>query len=191
MAGFFGVPFRVRQVLRAGGVVAYPTEGVYGLGCDPDNISALQALIDIKRRDRAKGLIVIGADAAHLLPYIEASNHEARQRLLAALNTTTGARAITWVVPASARCQPLLTGGRNTLAVRVTRHPTAARLCQAFGGALESTSANTSGQAPIRRPALLIRHFRHRVDAVLPRANGNQRGVSRIIDFTSGQVLRD
>ncbi|MEL7312068.1 MAG: L-threonylcarbamoyladenylate synthase [Pseudomonadota bacterium] len=190
MPHFCGIPFRVRQVLRAGGIIAYPTEGVYGLGCDPDDPRALRALIDIKRRDRSKGLIVIGANSTQLLPYIEAADHDTRERLIAALDTPSSARAVTWVVPASARCHPLLTGGRTTLAVRVTHHPTASRLCRAFGGALVSTSANTSGQAPIGRPALLIREFSHRVDAVLPRANGDQRGVSKIIDFSSGQILR-
>ena len=184
---FFGIPFRTRQALRAGGIAAYPTEGVYGLGCDPDDPAALAALVALKGRSPDKGLILIGAEADDVLPYIAAAPGPVRE----ALDQPPAERATTWVVPASGRCHPLLTGGRETIAVRITHHPTAARLCRAFGGALVSTSANTSGSPPVRRPMLLVRRFRNHVDALLPRANGRQVGVSRVVDLQSGRVLRD
>lgn len=191
MGLFCNVPFRVRQTLRAGGIVAYPTEGVYGLGCDPDNAEALRRLIHIKRRDSAKGLVLIGANAAQLLPFIHTDDAATRQRLIDTLNTPHGERATTLVVDASNRCHPLLTGGRNTIAVRIAGLQTAANLCRAFDGALVSTSANTSGQTSINRRMLLRAQFADRVDALLPRDNGAQTGVSRIIRFPSGEVLRD
>ena len=62
---------RAVDVLRRGGVIAYPTEGVWGLGCDPDNPLALQRLLDLKRRDPRKGLILIAADIEQLDPLLD------------------------------------------------------------------------------------------------------------------------
>ncbi|MEO0576819.1 MAG: L-threonylcarbamoyladenylate synthase [Pseudomonadota bacterium] len=189
---FYGIPFQVRQVLLAGGVIAYPTEGVYGIGCDARIQQAIKRVVRIKARADDKGLILIASDAQQLAPWIACPRDlDARQHLLSAIAEHPDGRATTWVVPASERCSPLLTGNRATIAVRVTRHADAANLCRAVDGALISTSANISGRNAITQPARLRRQFGKHVDAVLARAGGGQRRPSRVIDYASGNVLRD
>nr|MDQ2696242.1 Sua5/YciO/YrdC/YwlC family protein [Pseudomonadota bacterium] len=124
---------RLRQaarILRQGGVIAYPTEAVYGLGCDPRNRRAVQRLLEIKRRPPAKGLILIAADLAQLEPFIDPLPPDRRRLLDAAWPGP-----VTWLVPAR-RAPVWLRGNHPTLAVRVTAHPLAAALCRAFGGAV-------------------------------------------------------
>ncbi|MEM9172940.1 MAG: Sua5/YciO/YrdC/YwlC family protein [Pseudomonadota bacterium] len=178
------IAFRVRHVLRRGGVIAYPTEGVFGLGCDPRVHAALVRLLGIKGRDADKGLILLAAHAAQLNPWLDPSVHS-DARLV------PGTRATTWIMPASADCPPLLTGGRDTLAVRVTDHPVARALSLLLDAPLVSTSANLSGKPAIRNGFQLRRTFGARIDAVIDRPLGTQTRASRIIDGNTGQVLRD
>ena len=113
--------FQLRQAartLRAGGLVLYPTEGVWGLGCDPLNPGAVEAILTLKSRPLSKGLILIARQRAQLAPFV--SDPDA----IPETETPT-----TWVVPATAHCLPWLTGGRRTIAVRLTTHPVAASLC--------------------------------------------------------------
>ena len=180
----------MRAVLRAGGVIAYPTEGVYGLGCIATFNDSVQRVIDIKGRSAAKGLILIGADPGQILPWVKCEDAEQTKRLIHCLGSHNGMRARTWIVPAADTAGDLITGGRDTIAVRVTRHRAAAALCLAAGSALVSTSANRSGHAPITRAAVLRREFGHDVDGVLSRATGNANDVSEIFDFVSGAQLR-
>lgn len=189
MSEFHGIPFRVRIVLRAGGVIAYPTEGVYGLGCDPASVDGVERVIDIKARDASKGLILIADNVAQLAPWVDLGPTDL-QRLTDAYAAAPRDRARTYIVPASPQCPSGVTGGRDTVAVRVTHHPVAAALCRAAGSALVSTSANYSGRSPISRPAELRATFLDSVDAILARRTGAQKGVSQIVDFISGDVLR-
>ncbi|HLQ84602.1 MAG TPA: L-threonylcarbamoyladenylate synthase [Salinisphaeraceae bacterium] len=132
------------RVLRAGGLVAHPTEGVWGLACDPHNSQAVRRLLAAKQRDPAKGLILIADRAALLAPYV-AANAAAWQRACASWPGPS-----TWLLPAHSSAPVLITGGQARIALRVTAHPVAAALGRAFGGALVSTSANIS-----KRPAAL------------------------------------
>ena len=135
---------KIRQaaiVVRSGGVVAYPTAGVYGLGCDPGDGDAVARILELKRRPASAGLILIAADAQQLDQWI-APGAEERQRIAA------GADGITWVVTAAPATPDWITGGRATVAVRVTHHPVAAALCAAAHTPLVSTSANRRGCPP-------------------------------------------
>lgn len=129
--------------LRRGEVLAYPTEAVFGLGCDPRNPNAVSQLLAIKRRDWRKGVILIAADFTQLQPFLAPLSKALSKQVF---DTWPG--PVTWVLPAAPNTPAWLTGGRPSLAVRVTAHAPAAALCRAFGGALVSTSANRSGQAP-------------------------------------------
>ena len=129
--------------LRNGGIVAYPTEAVWGLGCDPDDGEALARLIKLKSRDAAKGLILIAGDIAQLEPWLAGVTVEQREQLLA-----SWPGPYTWLVPDNGRAHPLLRGEHVSLAVRVTDHPLVQALCAAFGGPLVSTSANRAGESP-------------------------------------------
>lgn len=142
--------FAAVTCLKNGGVIAYPTEAVFGLGCDPNDQHALQKLLELKQRDPSKGLIVIAATFDQLLPFI-AISLVPEKNLLQAQATWPG--PYTWLFPAQAHRSPLLTGKHATIAVRVTACVPARAVCQEFGGAIVSTSANRTGQLPARTAA--------------------------------------
>jgi L-threonylcarbamoyladenylate synthase len=180
-------PFRLREAghaIRAGAVVAYPTEAVYGLGCDPLNAAAVQRLLAIKGRPLHKGVILIAAELRQLSPFMAP---------LAAADLATlqadWPGPVTWVVPAAPDLPPWLSGGRDTVAVRVTAHPLAAALCRAAGMPLVSTSANASGRPPART-ALQARLRCPGVDLVLAGATGGRKRPTEIRDLASGRRLR-
>ena len=175
---------RAADVLRGGGVVAHASEGVWGLACDPFNRGAVDRVIDIKGRAAAKGLIVI-ADRADVF-----------SDELNALEPNTAARvreswpgAVTWVVP-NRRFPEWITGGRDTVAVRVPDHTQARALAQAFGGAIVSTSANRSGSQPVKTAEAVAEALGDRLDFILPGTVGCREGPSRIVDAVNGETLR-
>jgi len=171
--------------LRAGLVVAYPTEGVYGLGCDPFNRPAVERIFHIKQRVAAKGLILIGAAMADFEALVTDPAPDLQREL-----DRTWPGAVTWILPTRPEAPRWLTGGRDSLAVRVSAHPLCRRLCRAFGGAIVSTSANVSGR-PAACSALAVRRRLGRaVDLVLSGPLGGARGPSEIRDGRSGRVLR-
>lgn len=171
--------------LRGGGITAYPTEAVWGLGCDPLNADAMTALLGLKGRPVAKGVILIAASGSQLLPFIAALSDEEYRRLEDERPLPT-----TWVVPASRQAPDWITGGRPTLAVRVTRHPIAAALCRAFGGPLVSTSANPAGLPPARTALAVRRYFRSAHLHFVPGTVGGARKPSEIRDLRTDRVLR-
>ena len=174
----------LRAYLRLGGVIAYPTESCYGLGCDPRNPRALKRLIALKGRSAAKGLLLIADRYRRLAPFVGAIPPAELARM-----RRSWPGPVTWVVPASAACPPLLTGGRKTVAIRVTAHPGAAGLSRTLGMALVSTSANKSGQKPAKTAAECRRLFGARVRVVAGRI-GTRRRPSTLIDLATGTVLR-
>lgn len=180
--------FRLRQLarlLRAGAVIGYPTEGVYGLGCDPHNQEAVYRLLALKRRPDSKGVILIAADISQLSPLLGTIPAAIAARLRA-----SWPGPVTWVVPASPRVPEWISGGRDSIAVRVTAHPPAAALCRAFGGALVSTSANRSGRPPARSALRTRLLFGTGLDAVLSGATGGLSRPTAIYDARSGGVIR-
>ncbi|AFJ03230.1 Sua5/YciO/YrdC family protein [Methylophaga frappieri] len=179
--------FRVRQAvkaLQAGGVIAYPTEAVYGLGCDPDDEIALLELLQIKQRPFDKGLILISADFNQLQDYILPLPAAMLQQVMSSWPGPN-----TWLVPARPDINPLLSGGRDTLAVRVTDHPLAASLCRAFGKPLVSTSANLTGREPVKT-GYQVRWQLPKLDYILAGPCGGQLRPSTIRDAKTGAVLR-
>lgn len=171
--------------LRRGEVIAYPTEGVWGLGCDPDNRAAVERLLALKQRDWRKGLILIASHYRALEKYVEPPSEAACE---AAFASWPG--PATWIFPASAHCPKWLSGGRDTIAVRVTAHSGAAALCKAWGGALVSTSANRSGQPPAMSIEAVRAQFPNQLGAVLPGPLGGQAGPTPIRDLLTGELLR-
>lgn len=133
--------------LQQSAVIAYPTEAVFGLGCDPDSETAVLALLALKRRPVEKGLILIAADYQQLIPYIadEQLTAEQKKRMF-----SRWPGPVTWVLPARAETPGWLTGRFSSLAVRVSDHPDVVQLCHRFGKPLVSTSANLSGLPPCR-----------------------------------------
>ncbi len=181
-------PWRVNaaaRLVRSGGVIGYPTEAVYGLGCDPANLEALEHLLRIKGRRADKGLILIAGDVAALEPWVVIPDNSWRKDILASWPGPN-----TWVLPRRQDAPDWISGGRPTVAVRVTAHPLANSLCRAIGGALVSTSANRSGQPPLRTALAVRRQFGPWLDGVLGGAVGDSRRPSAIRDGVTGNWIR-
>jgi L-threonylcarbamoyladenylate synthase len=181
-----GIPLlrRAARILRGGGVIAYPTEAVYGLGCDPGCRQAVERILRIKGRPMSAGFILIGADLEQFTGWIALHPGE-RHRLL-----THTTQPITWIVTAGPKAQRWLTGGRRSIAVRITRHALAAALCQAVGGPIVSTSANRHGRPPARS-ALATRHrLGHQLDMIVPGATSGLGKPTEIRDASTGAVIR-
>lgn len=173
-----------RQV-RAGGVIAYPTEAIYGLGCDPDDGAAVLRLLDIKQRSLDKGLILIAAHFAALQPYLAPINKAQLKKL-----QRSWPGPVTWVLPAHPAAPFWLRGKHSSLAVRVTAHPIAAALCDACGGVLVSTSANISNRPPARSVLAVRRRFGTCLDYIVNGPLGGRGKPTPIYDAVSGRVLR-
>lgn len=174
-----------RDVLRHGGVVAYPTEAVYGLGCDPQSWQAVEKLLRLKRRPAAKGLILVAASFEQLAPYVAPLTDDIARRVL-----PTWPGPYTWLLPAAQHTAPWLRGAHATIAVRVSNHPVVQALCQVFGGALVSTSANLAGRPPARDALTVRRVFGEQVDCILHGALGGLERPTSIRDARTGAVLR-
>ena len=172
------------RAVRRGGVIAYPTEAVYGLGCDPRDPVAVLDLLALKSRPVHKGLILIAADFAQLRPFVQEA---AAGRMAEVLASWPGPH--TWLLPARAQTPEWLTGEHPTLAVRVTAHPVARALCRLVGP-LVSTSANPAGRQPARDPLSVRRYFGDELDLVLAGPVDRTRGPSAIRDAASGRLLR-
>lgn len=181
-------PWQLRRAvhtLDAGGLIAYPTEAVYGLGCDPLDPDAVLRLLALKHRPMHKGLILIAAEFAQLEPWL-APLPAARRR--AVLASWPGPH--TWIWPVSEAVPVWLRGAHISLAVRVTAHPLARALCAAFGGPLVSTSANPAGRRPARNPLRVRQYFPTGVDTILHGPCLGAAGPTRIRDARTGAVLR-
>lgn len=176
---------RAGALLRAGGVIAYPTEAVWGLGCDPLDAEAVARILGIKQRKASMGLILIASGIGQLRPWIEPPGAELEARMLA-----TWPGPVTWVVPAQPWVPDWVHGGRDTIAVRVTGHAQSSALCRETGFAIVSTSANRSGRPPARTAAQVRRWFRDEVDLVLGGATGGRDRPSEIRDASSGRRIR-
>lgn len=170
--------------LARGGLIAYPTESCYGLGCDPRNRAAVLRLLKLKRRPQHKGLILIAGRYAQLAPWLMPLGPDDRDTL-----RRDGAQAITWLMPAKPGCPHWLRGEHDTLAVRITAHRQAAMLCNGLGTALVSTSANRSGGRPARTAAQCRRLFGDAV-WVLPGKIGKRKRPSTIRAWGDGKIVR-
>ena len=184
------LPLTVDQAaaqMRAGGVIAYPTEAVWGLGCDPFDADAVRRLLAIKQRPGAKGLILLAGAWALLEPLLEPWRLP-RERLQQVLETWPGPH--TWLMPCIAGIPPWLRGDHPTLAVRVTAHPVAAALSSAFGGPIVSTSANPSGAPPPRHRDDLDPALAAQLDGIVDGHTGDLASPTPIRDAATGDILR-
>ncbi|GLP97702.1 L-threonylcarbamoyladenylate synthase [Paraferrimonas sedimenticola] len=174
------------SALQQGQLIVYPTEAVYGVGCDPDNEQALQAVLDLKQRPWQKGLILIASDFDMLAPYLELSALS-DSRLETIQASWPGPN--TWVIPAKSFVSPLLRGQFDSLAVRVTGHSAAAELCRAFGKPIVSTSANLSGHPAAMDWQAVQQQLGDQVP-ILDGPLGGATSPSTIRDAITGNTLR-
>lgn len=179
------LPFRsIAAHLKRGGLIAYPTEYCFGLGCDPRNRNAVKKLLKLKGRPQHKGLILIAGNYAQLTPYLLPLTSAQQEKL-----RQDGAQSVTYLMPVRKRTPRWLRGMHDTLAVRVTAHPYAAALCNALGMALVSTSANRSGAQPLRTTAECLRQFGGQV-MVLDGRVGKRKSPSTIRAWGDGKIVR-
>lgn len=172
-------------LLKAGGVIAYPTEAVYGLGCRADDESAVRRILALKGRAPDKGLIVLVDRLERLDGWLERLSPALRARLEA-----SWPGPVTWLIPATRECPAWLTGGGGRLAVRISAHPVCEPLAAGLGGPLVSTSANPEGCEPARTAAAVEEYFREGLDGILDDAVGDEAMPTRIFDLASGQRIR-
>jgi len=170
------------DTLLGGGLIAYPTEGVFGLGCMPDDDTALMKLLALKQRDPGKGLILIASRKQQLDDWIAPDGGN--------IPDPDAAHPTTWIAPAQSRVSPLVRGDHAGLAIRLTTHPVAIAICDAVDSPVVSTSANIAGQPVARNRYVLRRRFGSSVDYIVPGDCGPGAGPSEIRDLTTGKVLR-
>lgn len=170
--------------LKRGGLIAYPTESCYGLGCDPGNRAAVQRILKLKQRPQRKGLILIASKYKQVARYLQVRTIAEQSRMQ---NEET--KAVTYLMPAKPSCPRWLRGEHDALAVRFTAYPFAKQLCRSADSALVSTSANRSGMRPAKTYAECQRLFGKKVWVLRGRV-GKRKQASTIQAWTDGRIVR-
>lgn len=175
------------EALRTGAVIVYPTEAVWGLGCDPFSEPAVTHLLAIKERAPEKGLILIGSDLEQFDGIVDWWELSDMQR-----NAVTAhwPGPYTWLVPATARVPAWISGVYDTVAIRVSAHPVVVELCRAYGGPIVSTSANRSGEPAAFRCEQLDPTVIAQAYGVCEGETSGLTAPSMIRDARSGATLR-
>jgi len=180
---------RTAQQIARGGVVAYPTESVWGLGCNPFDADEVLQLLRIKQRPVEKGLILVAASMDQIQPWLDGLDAQSLSRL-----QQTWPGPVTWLLPNCDIAPYWITGGSQSVAIRVSKHPLVTGLCTAMGCPLVSTSANTSGRAPARNRLTVQRYFGDQLDAIAPGIAGSECQPhikpTEIRDLLTDQVVR-
>lgn len=181
-------PWKLREAARCfrrGGIIAYPTEAIYGLGCDPLNWHAIQRLLHLKQRPLDKGLILIAASFEQLLPYIKPLSEPEMREVLDSWPGPT-----TWLLPSAEGLPYWLSGRHDTLAIRVTAHPVAAALSLACGSPLISTSANISSRKPAKTATQVRTRLAGMADCIIHGQTGDRDRPTLIRHAQSGVIIR-
>ena len=174
------------QTLAMGGVIAYPTEAVWGLGCDPWSQLAVDRLLKLKQRPMHKGLILVASQWSQFQPLVEAlSDHQIEQ-----LNRSWPGPT-TWLIPdPKGWVPPWIKGQHSSVALRVSAHPLVVALCDRFNSPIVSTSANLAGRQPARSRLHIARTFGDQLDYVVNGELGQSKQPSQVKDLVSGQIVR-
>jgi len=173
------------DTLRAGGVIAYPTEGVWGLGCDPLNEKAVGYILDIKQRPMSKGLILASGNIEHFKAFLVGLDQSILETMRASWPGPT-----TWLVPHNGLIPQCIHGDSDKVAIRVSGHKIVAALSEKFGAAIVSTSANPSTLPAAKTAAEARGYFQHHDVTFAPGETGGREGASTIIDALTGNVIR-
>jgi L-threonylcarbamoyladenylate synthase len=172
--------------LREGKVIAYPTEAVWGLGCDPYNAEAVKKLLQLKKRAVEKGLILIAASYAQIEPLLADTLTDEQRALL----QQASEKPVTWLVPFNpAKVPPWISGQHEKVAVRISNHSTVKALCEAAGMPLVSTSANPQGCQAAREAFQVRRYFAQQVQ-LCHGQTGTAKTPSTIKDLLTGAIIR-
>ncbi|MFC1688796.1 L-threonylcarbamoyladenylate synthase [Pseudomonadota bacterium] len=172
--------------LQNGKLISYPTEAVYGLGCDPGNERSVRQLLSLKQRPASAGLILIADDFERFRAFIKPLCEELEMRARSAWPGP-----VTWLVPRAENVPSWLAGDHETIALRVTDHPVCIALCASWGGPIVSTSANPRHAEPARSPARVGAYFGDALCGIVAGELGDSDSPSEIRDLVSDQVLRE
>ncbi len=175
----------IKYLFFNGGVVAYPTEAVYGLGCHPMNEAAVHRILELKQRPVAKGFILIASRWQQIADWLQPIPKERFEAILA---TWPGPH--TWVFPANKKVPDWLRGEHDSLAVRITAHPIAAQLCDIVDCPWISTSANIHQQPAARNAEEVQTCFPNGIDLIIDAPTGNLAKPTTIQDALTGEILR-
>ena len=173
------------RTLQQGGLIAYPTEAVFGLGCLPDHLYSIKRLLQIKHRPMEKGLILLASELVQLEPYIAELKPDILQKMLASWPGPT-----TWVIPTPEQTSPLIKGDFNTVAIRISAHPIVRELCRQCQSAIISTSANITGRHMSYSAFDVRLQFQNKLDYILNGPLGDSDKPSVIKDALSNQIIR-
>lgn len=178
------------ECLKQGRVLAYPTEAVWGLGCDPLNQQAFLEILRLKQRPIEKGVILLAAHVSQVEYLLQSLSPQMQQTVSDSwTHRSPTERAITWLLPADQQVPAWIKGGHSKVAVRVTTHPLCVALCHAFNGCIVSTSANPAGDAPATSLQQAHQYFSDQLN-YLDGDLGLSQQASRIIDAETGVVIR-
>ena len=176
--------------LKKGQVLAYPTEAVWGLGCDPHNEQAFQEILRLKQRPIEKGVILLAGQISQIEHLLANLNPQMQKQVVDSWsNRNPSERATTWLLPATEDIPTWIKGNHPKVAVRVTTHPLCIALCNAFDGYIVSTSANTAGLEPARSLQDANAYFKNELN-YLNGDLGLSREPSKIIDAETGEIIR-
>jgi L-threonylcarbamoyladenylate synthase len=178
--------FDIIPILKKGGVIAYPTEAVWGLGCDPFNRESVYRILALKNRPVHKGLILISGEAEHLTPWKDQLSPKQYQRLVSDTETPTS-----WVVPDTLIAPEWVRGDHASVAIRMIQHEQTRELCSHFGHVLVSTSANTAGHPPALTKDAVSQYFGDKVDAIFDAPLGHNNQPSQVKDLLCDTIYRN
>jgi L-threonylcarbamoyladenylate synthase len=173
------------EQLHHGTIIAYPTEAVYGLGCDPGNETAIRRLLELKGRSESAGFVLIASAYEQLLPWVAETNAELLNK---AMQTWPG--PVTWLFPRAPHVPDFVAGNHPGIAVRITAHEPSRKLCEAFGSALISSSANTQSEEPARSATEVESYFGTELGGILAGPLGAATQASEIRDLLTGNIIR-
>ena len=172
------------HIVNHGGIIAYPTDTIYGLGCDPYNPDAVEKINAIKQRPLNKQFILLAANINQIRPFIQIKKQQ--EKII-----TQNTQATSWIVKASPSAPPWLVGNSKTICIRISKHDEVLRLCNALGHAIISTSANLSGKKSAKNALELHKYFHHRVEKILIANKKQGSKASKIIRLCDNQVIRN
>lgn len=177
------------SAIKSGGIVAYPTEAVWGLGCDPWNPRAVDRLLQIKQRPLHKGVILLASDFSQVENLL---THLSTEQIAILKSSWPG--PVTWLIPNTGsikkRIPDWICGQYPAFALRVTNHPIAAALAKAVGHPIVSTSCNPSNQMPAKTIHQVRKYFPTELDSIAAGNLGGNKNPSEIRDLLTGNVIR-
>ena len=171
------------HIIRRGGIIAYPTDTIYGLGCDPYNQDAVARLKRIKQRPSHKQFILLAGDIDQIKPFTHLSKEQQKA-------ITENIEPTSWVVEARQNVPAWLVNDSNTITIRLCRQNDVQLLCHILGHAIISTSANLAGKTPARNALELHQNFHNTIDKIMANNQKLTAKPSKIIRLCDNLVIR-